>query len=94
MQPDAIRSRGMPLAVGYTWDGSGSIEAASGLVGRLVSESGRLLRDGTSGIPQSGVDAGVGDVLAVVEALGVDAQEHFHAVSGPLGDPWRGDTGR
>ena len=48
----------------------------------------------TSGISQSGVNAGVGDVLAVIAALGVDAEQDFDAVPGPLSDPGRGDSGR
>jgi hypothetical protein len=30
-------------------------------------------------------DAPLGDVLLVVDALGVDAEQHFDAVPGPLG---------
>ena len=47
-----------------------------------------------SGIPQGGVYPRVGDVLAVIEALGVDAEQDFDAVPGPLGDPWRRHPGR
>ena len=42
---------------------------------------------------QRSVDARVGDVLAVVEALGVDAEQDFDAVPGPLGDIGSGDSG-
>src|SRR5271170_5865689 len=36
--------------------------------------------------PERGIDALVGDALAVVQARGVDAEQHFDAVPGPLGD--------
>ena len=39
---------------------------------------------------QRRVYAGVGDVVTVVEALGVDPEQHFDAVPGALGDPRRG----
>jgi hypothetical protein len=42
---------------------------------------------------QSRVYAGVGDVVTVVEALGVDPEQHFDAVPGALGDPRRGHPG-
>ena len=38
------------------------------------------------------VYAGVGDVVAVIEALGVDPEQHFDAVPGPLGDARRRDS--
>src|SRR5215471_11015070 len=44
----------------------------------------------TSSIPQGCVYPSVGDVVAVVEALGVDAEQDFDAVPGPLGDAGRG----
>jgi hypothetical protein len=43
-----------------------------------------------SGIPQGSVYARVGDVLAVIEALGIDTEQDFDAVPGPFGDPGRG----
>jgi hypothetical protein len=49
--------------------------------------------DEASGVPQRGVYPGVGGVLAVVKALGVDAEQDFDAVSRSLGDAWRGDSG-
>ena len=45
--------------------------------------------DEASGVPQGGVYARVGYFLAVIEALGVDAEQDFNAMSGPLGDSWR-----
>ena len=81
MQPDAIRSRCMPLAVGYTWDGCQPIWP--GRAG--ISCGGHALRDGASGIPQGGIYARVGDALAIVQALGVDAEQDFDAVPGALG---------
>lgn len=38
-----------------------------------------------SGGQERAVDPGVGGVLAVVQALGVDAEQDFDAVPGPLG---------
>src|SRR5689334_10946891 len=46
------------------------------------------------GAPQGGGDAGVGDVLAVVEAFRVDAEQYFDTVPGPLGHAGRGDASR
>jgi hypothetical protein len=46
-----------------------------------------------SAVPQGVVYAGVGGVVAVVEALGVDAEQDFDAVPGSLGDAGRGDSG-
>jgi hypothetical protein len=40
------------------------------------------------------VDALVGDVLAIVKTLGVDAEQDFDAVPGPLGHPRRRHPGR
>jgi hypothetical protein len=89
MQPDATGSPCMPLVVGYTWMDSGSERGCLPRSRRAVPG---ILWDGerASGIAQGGVYPGVGGVLAVIEALGVDAQQDFHAVPGPLGDPWRG----
>jgi hypothetical protein len=42
---------------------------------------------------ERGVDALVGDLLAIVEALGVDAEQYFDAVPGPFGDAWRRHPG-
>ena len=83
----------MPLVVGYTWDGSGPIwgcvvagrSGSRGLPGPVGWRA--------SGVPQGGVDARVGDVLAVIKALGVNAEQDFDAAPGPLGDPWRGHPG-
>src|SRR6266516_2146991 len=48
------------------------------------------LRGAASSVPQGGIYACVGNVLAVVEALGVDAEQDFDAVPGPLGYAGRG----
>ena len=61
--------------------------------GRNVSAAEQAARGVSAGqppVPQGCVDAGVGGVLAVIEAFGVDAEQDFDAVPGPLGDPWRG----
>jgi hypothetical protein len=57
--------------IGYTWDGS---------AGSCLAPW-----DEASGVPQGGVYARVGDVLAVIEALGVDAEQHFDAVPRSVG---------
>jgi hypothetical protein len=46
-----------------------------------------------SGVSQRAVYTGVGGLLAVVEALGVDAEQDFDAVSCSLGDALRRDSG-
>ena len=46
-----------------------------------------------SGAAEGSVYAGVSDVFPVVEAFGVDAEQDFDAVPGPLGDLCRGDSG-
>ncbi len=58
------------------------------------SEPSGIPWDGASFTLQRVVYARVGDVVAVVEALRVDAEQDFDAVPGPLGDPWRGHPGR
>ena len=80
MQPDAARSGRMPLVAGYTWDGS----RRSGRRNEHVWARGKLCAT------QGRVYAGVGDAVAVVEALGVDPEQHLDAVPGALGDPGRG----
>jgi hypothetical protein len=57
----------------------------SGQVGLAFPCGGHALRDGASGIPQGGIYARVGDALAIVQALGVDAEQDFDAVPGALG---------
>jgi hypothetical protein len=89
LQPGATRSRCLPLVVGYTWDGFREIRGTSGLVGQAVPESGHGPWDGASGIPQGGIYARVGDILAVIQAFGVDAEQDFDAVPGSLGDAGR-----
>ena len=44
--------------------------------------------------PQRPVDVGEPDLIAAVDALGVDRQKHLHAVPGPLCDlgSWRAST--
>jgi hypothetical protein len=37
-------------------------------------------------LPEGGGDPASADVLLAFEAFGVDAQQDFHAVTGPLGD--------
>ena len=64
----------------------------SGLVGQAVFPAGPVLRDEASGIPQRGVYAGVGGVLAVVEAFGLDAEQDFDAVPRTLGNIGGGDS--
>jgi hypothetical protein len=43
--------------------------------------------------PERGVYALAGNGLAVIEALGVDPEQDFDAVTGPLGDFWRRNPG-
>jgi PAB1-binding protein PBP1 len=51
--------------------------------------AGMTVLEARSRVTQSRVYACVGDVVTVVEALGVDAEQHFDAVPGALGDPRR-----
>jgi hypothetical protein len=53
----------------------------SGLVEDWFRDAGGPLWDDASGVAERGVYPGAGDVLAVVQALGVDAQQDFDAVS-------------
>ena len=83
----------MPLVMGYTWDCfradlTGVRAWSAGSCRGVVS------RGWTSCVSQGGVYAGIGDVIAVVEAFGVDAEQDLDAVHRPLGDPGRGDPGR
>ena len=93
LQPDATRSGCLPVVVGYTWDGFRLILGAHGLVGWPVAEPCGILWDGRSAVSQGAVYAGVGGVVAVVEALGVDAEQDFDAVPRSLGDARWGDSG-
>lgn len=58
-----------------------------------MDPAGAVLRDEASGIPQRGIYARVGDVLAVIETLDVGAEQDFDAVPRRLGHPWRGNPG-
>jgi hypothetical protein len=53
--------------------------------------AGVTVLEARSRVTQSRVYAGVGDVVTVVEALGVDPKEHFDAVPSAFGDPGRGN---
>ena len=88
MQPDVTESRCLPLVVGYTWDGSRPIWTVSGLVSQQLAGLGPVAWDDIRHLA-GGVYTGIGDFLAVIEALGVDAEQHFDAVPGPLGHPGR-----
>ena len=47
-------------------------------------------QDDASGVPQGGVYARAGDVVAVIVALGVDAEQHLDAAPRSLGHLGRG----
>ena len=55
--------------------------------------AGVTVLEARSRVTQSRVYACVGDVVTVVEALGVDPEQYFDAVPGTLGDPRRGYPG-
>jgi hypothetical protein len=40
----------------------------------------------SSEVPQGGIDARVGDFVAAVDALGIDAEQDFDAVPGAFGN--------
>ena len=75
----------MPLAVGYAWDGFGPARHAPGAGQRARCRCGWSAGWLGSGIPQRCVYPVVGDLLAVVQAFGIDAEQNFDAVPGPLG---------
>ncbi len=52
--------------------------------------AGMTVLEARSRVTQGRVYAGVGDVVTVVEALGIDPEQHFDAVPGAFGDPRRG----
>jgi hypothetical protein len=91
MQSGATGSRCLPLVVDIRGMDSG--RSGARLAWSAGISFGRVPWDGPSGIPQGGIYARVGDVLAVVEALGVDAEQDFDAVPGALGDSGRGNSG-
>jgi hypothetical protein len=88
-----VALRGERLVARAAWWGSADDAAPSLLDIAALPGEPCGIRGRASGDQERGVDALVGDGLAVIEAFGVDAEQDFDAVPGPFGDPGRGYSG-